>query len=184
MEIAGNTTQYDVKMNNNISGYKVTQVRNERMAGTIVSYSNIVNSPKSFDSTLSPFANKQQQDDVIISKEDGFGFFDLIDIVNPLQHIPLLNIVYQKITGDDIKPISRIIGGAVFGGAMGAASGLIATAIEDGTGKTPLDNAISLISNKDINNKDSNDIKAYNELAPEMLLLSKIPSINDDKYNG
>ena len=180
MEISniGNANSFDINGNNKIAGYKVTQVKNERMAGFITSYSNIDNE-ESFDSALSSFAPEKNEGTKIISKEDSFGFFDLIDMINPLQHIPLLNIAYQKITGDTIKPISRIIGGTIFGGPMGAASGLITAAIEDGTGKTPLDNAISLISNKD------SDIKAYNELPPEMLSLSKIPSINDsDRYNS
>ncbi len=180
MEISNNNTSYNININDKAMGYKVTQVKNDRMAGTIASYSS-TDVRESFDSALSSFAPKQQQDEVIISKEESFGFFDLIDMINPLQHIPLLNIAYQKITGDTIKPISRIIGGAVFGGAMGAASGIITVAIEDGTGKTPLDNAISLISNND----NDGEVKAYKDLPPEMLSLAKIPSINDnDRYNA
>lgn len=180
MEISGNRASYDINGNNKAQSYKVTQVKNERMAGTIASYSS-ADTQESFDSALSSFAPKQQQDEVIISKDESFGFFDLLDMINPLQHIPLLNIAYQKITGDTIKPISRIIGGAVFGGAMGAASGLITAAIQDGTGKTPLDNAISLISNDD----SDGEAKAYKDLPPEMLSLAKIPSINDnDRYNS
>ena len=43
--------------------------------------------------------------------EDGFNFFDLLDIINPLQHIPILSGLYRKITGDEISPGARMMGG-------------------------------------------------------------------------
>lgn len=52
--------------------------------------------------------------------EDGLTFGDLIDVVNPLQHIPLLSNIYRKLTGDSIDPAIRIAGGALFGGPVGA----------------------------------------------------------------
>lgn len=81
--------------------------------------------------------------------EDGFGFFDLLDMLNPLQHIPVVGTIYRAITGDEIRSISRIIGGAVFGGPMGAASGLMTAVIEDGTGKAPADLALSFVSGEE-----------------------------------
>lgn len=81
-------------------------------------------------------------------KEGGFGFFDLLDMINPLQHIPVVGTIYRAITGDEIRSISRIIGGAVFGGPMGAASGLVTAVIEDGTGQEPGELALSFVSGK------------------------------------
>jgi hypothetical protein len=49
-----------------------------------------------------------------------FGFSDLLDIVNPLQHIPVISTLYRKITGDTQSAISEIAGGALFGGIVGA----------------------------------------------------------------
>ena len=77
--------------------------------------------------------------------KDKFQFADLIDMVNPLQHIPLVNIAYQKITGDEIKPISQVVGGAVFGGAVGAGSALVNVAIEAETGKNIGEHAIAMV---------------------------------------
>ena len=34
--------------------------------------------------------------------EDGFGFADLIDIINPLHHIPVVNVIYRNLSGDAI----------------------------------------------------------------------------------
>lgn len=72
-----------------------------------------------------------------IKKEaQGPSFADLIDIINPLQHIPVVGTLYRKITGDEISPPARVIGAAVFGGPIGGALALADEAIraETGTG--------------------------------------------------
>ncbi|MDP6473864.1 MAG: hypothetical protein QF894_03030 [Alphaproteobacteria bacterium] len=33
---------------------------------------------------------------------DGFGFDDFLDLINPLQHIPIISTIYREITGDTI----------------------------------------------------------------------------------
>ena len=40
--------------------------------------------------------------------EDGLSFLDLIDVVNPLHHIPVVGPMYREITGDVINPLPRI----------------------------------------------------------------------------
>lgn len=56
-------------------------------------------------------------------KDKGFSFWDLVDIINPLQHIPVVNTIYRELTGDQIGAVARIAGGAIFGGPIGAALG-------------------------------------------------------------
>jgi len=65
---------------------------------------------------------------------EGWSFFDLLDIINPLQHIPIVSSIYRNITGDEIKPAARAIGGLLFGGPLGLASGVINGAVADATG--------------------------------------------------
>lgn len=72
--------------------------------------------------------------------DDGFTFGDLVDLLNPLHHIPIVGSLYRGITGDEIAPGPRIFGGAVFaGGPVGAAiavtSGAINAGLEQETGK-------------------------------------------------
>jgi hypothetical protein len=62
--------------------------------------------------------------------DDGFTFGDIIDIVNPLQHIPIVSNIYRKITGDTIAPAMEITGGALFGGPIGAAVSFVTTAFQ------------------------------------------------------
>ncbi len=67
--------------------------------------------------------------------EDGFTFLDFIDIINPLQHIPVVATLYRELTGDTIDPGSRLGGGALFGGPFGAVASLINVVVNEGTGK-------------------------------------------------
>jgi hypothetical protein len=71
------------------------------------------------------------------AKSEGkeFSFWDLVDIVNPLQHIPVVSTIYRKITGDEIGNFARIAGGAVFGGFLGAAAGGVNALVASETGK-------------------------------------------------
>ena len=46
----------------------------------------------------------------LFAEEDGLSFKDFLDILNPLQHIPLVNTIYRKATGDRPGALSRIIG--------------------------------------------------------------------------
>jgi hypothetical protein len=68
--------------------------------------------------------------------DDGFGFDDLLDIVNPLQHIPLIGTLYREITGDTIELPARLAGGALFGGLLGFLSSLGTAAFEDLAGES------------------------------------------------
>ncbi len=62
--------------------------------------------------------------------EDGFTFGDIIDVINPLQHIPVVSSIYRKITGDIIAPSMQIAGDALFGGPIGAAISIAKEAIK------------------------------------------------------
>ncbi|MGF1641278.1 MAG: hypothetical protein ACFCUO_10050 [Rhodospirillales bacterium] len=67
--------------------------------------------------------------------DDGPTFFDILDIINPLQHIPVISTLYRAWTDDAIEPVPRIAGGALFGGLIGAASALVNVLIEQFTGR-------------------------------------------------
>ncbi len=67
--------------------------------------------------------------------KDGFTFGDFIDIINPLQHIPVVSTVYRQLTGDDLDPGSRIGGGTLFGGPIGLVASLINVLVDETTGK-------------------------------------------------
>lgn len=68
------------------------------------------------------------------AEPEGFSFFDLLDIINPLQHIPIVSSIYRAITGDEINGPARILGGALYGGPVGLASGVINAAVDEASG--------------------------------------------------
>lgn len=51
--------------------------------------------------------------------EGHFGFAELLDVINPLQHLPLVSSLYRRITGDEIATPARVMGGALYGGPAG-----------------------------------------------------------------
>lgn len=77
--------------------------------------------------------------------KDGLRFGDVLDAINPLQHIPVVSSIYRKMTGDELAPGARIAGGSIFGGPVGFVSGLINSAIEGATGKDVSDHVLALL---------------------------------------
>ena len=66
--------------------------------------------------------------------EDGLTLGDVVDIVNPLQHIPIVSSVYRYVTGDEISPGAQLAGGSIYGGPIGFASSLANVIMKDQTG--------------------------------------------------
>lgn len=62
--------------------------------------------------------------------DDGLSFRDVLDLVNPLHHIPVVGNVYRELTGDTLAPGIRVAGGALFGGPLGAALSVAGLAID------------------------------------------------------
>jgi hypothetical protein len=90
---------------------------------------------------------------------DGFTFLDFLDVINPLQHIPLVGNMYRSLTGDEIDPGSRIAGSTLFGGPIGTVVALANVTIEQKTGQDIGGHMITLLSG-DYNNspEDENGI--------------------------
>jgi len=68
--------------------------------------------------------------------DTGFSFGDLIDMVNPLQHIPVVGTLYRRITGDTINTVPKIAGDTLYGGLEGFAGSVADTVFEKVTGKS------------------------------------------------
>lgn len=58
---------------------------------------------------------------------DGANMKDALDVINPLQSLPVIGTTYRQATGEEISPVSQILGGALYGalgGPIGIAIGL------------------------------------------------------------
>ncbi len=62
-------------------------------------------------------------------------FADLLDVINPLQHIPVVGDIYRALTGDQISAPARVAGGAIFGGPVGFVSGIVNAIAADVAGQ-------------------------------------------------
>ena len=47
-----------------------------------------------------------------------FSFKDVLDVINPLQHIPVIGSIYRYLTGDEPSGGTRIIGDGLYGGPI------------------------------------------------------------------
>lgn len=50
---------------------------------------------------------------------------DMVDLINPLQHIPVVGHIYRALTGDTVSKEVSVLGGALYGGAIGLAAASI-----------------------------------------------------------
>ena len=65
----------------------------------------------------------------------GFGFKDLLDIVNPLQHLPVIGSIYRYLTGDEPSGGASIVGDTLYGGPVGLGVGVVGSMLTDSQGR-------------------------------------------------
>ncbi len=68
-------------------------------------------------------------------ENEGPSFSDFIDVINPLQHIPLVSAIYQGLTGDKISNGAKVAGSVLYGGPLGFVTSTINSIIEHESGK-------------------------------------------------
>jgi hypothetical protein len=88
-----------------------------------------------------PVAAQVQSDN-----DNSFSFDDFLDIINPLQHLPVVSTIYRALTHDTIKPFERIAGDTLYGGLWGFASSVANVVFEKITGKDFGDTALALLT--------------------------------------
>jgi hypothetical protein len=98
-------------------------------------------------SAISPFPGAPEAPATTQPPLPSFGdlFHGLLEIVNPLQHIPIISTIYRKLTGDQINPVERIAGDTLYGGVLGFASSLANVMFQQATGKDFGDTALAML---------------------------------------
>ena len=81
--------------------------------------------------------------------KEGFSFGALLDVINPLQHIPVVATIYRAATGDTIGPAPRVIGGAIFGGVIGLITSAADAVVEGVTGKDTGSHILAMLPEPD-----------------------------------
>ena len=82
-----------------------------------------------------PMSYEEEQELSRVAKTD-LSFLDILDAVNPLQHIPLISSIYRKISGDNISDVPKFVGGALYGGPVGLVAALGSYIIDAESTKT------------------------------------------------
>jgi hypothetical protein len=107
--------------------------------------------------------------------KEPYAFHDVVDIVNPLHHLPVIGMLYRGITGDEIKPASQIIGGGIYGGPVGAVTGTVNAIAQIQTGKDVAGNILTMAGLSD----DKNDPVIYKD-SPESRLNAISKALEND----
>jgi hypothetical protein len=93
-----------------------------------------------------PIPNGIQENEMPDTGTVDMDFWDFVDIVNPLQHIPVVSTIYREMTGDTIKGVSRVLGGGLFGGVIGLVAGIGSAIIAETSGKDPGEHVMAMFT--------------------------------------
>ncbi len=80
-------------------------------------------------------SHSERMGDAEDAPEREFSFGDFLDIINPLQHIPIIGTIYRALTGDEISPSASIFGGFLFGGPLGFVIAIANAIFEEASGQ-------------------------------------------------
>jgi hypothetical protein len=80
---------------------------------------------------------------------EGFTFGDFLDIINPLQHIPVISTLYRHLTGDEIGAAEKVAGDGLYGGVIGLACSLGDALFQEITGKNVGDTVYAFVMGED-----------------------------------
>lgn len=75
----------------------------------------------------------------------GFSFHDILDAINPLQHLPIIGTIYRHLTHDTIGNAARVVGDALYGGPIGLVMSLANVYEVDKTGKDIPDHLLAMV---------------------------------------
>jgi hypothetical protein len=121
-----------------------------------------------------PVRPGRQKDDPppYIPGED-LTFDDLLDLINPLHHLPVIGALYREFTGDEIKPGLQIAGGTLFGGPSGFVSSAFQVLFQEMTGDDILGNGMAILGLKEPDTRGSAATVSPNADPVEVVAKSK-----------
>lgn len=126
---------------------------NGRMAGSVPRYDTTPSHKATPQMRSQSFANQLRGASPGSQPEQGqdggFGLDSLVDAVNPLHHLPVVGTIYREVTGDELGPVARVAGGALYGGAVGAALSAGNAALEYASGEDIAGHAMAMLDGGD-----------------------------------
>ena len=101
-------------------------------------------------------------------EKENLSFGDFVDIINPLQHIPIVATLYRNLTGDQIGAVPRVIGGALWGRVGGLVTGIANAVVQWFTGKDIGDHIYTALFKPAPNVKESTVVQSHPNEAPKV----------------
>lgn len=95
-----------------------------------------------------PHAARDRTPPTPFAEAEGPSFWDVLDVVNPLHHIPVVGSLYRELTGDAIGTGPRLAGGALFGGLIGLGAAFVNMILEGLTGRDAGEHVIALFGDR------------------------------------
>ncbi len=111
--------------------------------------------------------------------EHDFGIADLLDIINPLQHLPGIAQLYREITGDEISGAAQVMGSALYGGPLGLVVGTANAAIREASGKDLGGQILATLRNEPAT--EDNTTLAAIDLPPALVTAAPPPDFSAPK---
>ena len=119
-------------------GVQVMEMAQTDLPRLSLTYSNQNQTDTSTDQPIEDLTNSQNapltSNQAPLFGDDGFTFKDMLDIINPLQNIPIINSFYRQLTGDEIDRGSRLAGGTLYGGPIGLGLAVMDESLKENTG--------------------------------------------------
>jgi hypothetical protein len=145
---------------------------NQAMSVYSPTYHAMVFSPAPVASTGAAPAAATTADGKPAAQDEGF-FHHLLDVINPLQHLPVISTIYRVITGEHIGTIEKIAGDALYGGLWGAVASVADVAFEAVTGKSVEDTALAWFKS---DSKANVAVASAQVMAPAITTDGSLPS--------
>ena len=135
-------------------------------------YHAMVVSPSPVSQTAASNATSTASSDTNGNQHESF-FHHLLDIVNPLQHLPVIGTIYRAVTGEHIGAVEKIAGDTLYGGLWGAVSSVADVALEGITGKSAEDTVLAWFKG----GPDTHLVKSNTQFAQSSLPSSDMPTL-------
>lgn len=118
-------------------------------AGTLADHTIRLQQAEQKAATRTVPAPAAEEGEVGFFGEDGFTVDDMLDIVNPLHHIPVVSTLYRAFSDDDLSPGARLAGGTLYGGPIGFAAALANNVAVENSGRDIGGNLLAMVRGDD-----------------------------------
>lgn len=104
------------------------------------------------------------------------SFKDIVDTLNPLQHIPIVSSLYQNASGDKMGAVASVGGATILGGLVGGAIAIANEVVEAITGNSVEDHVLSALTppaNNEVNIAALEPLSGNSTATPKIAITTK-----------